>query len=497
MKRQPINTQGPLYILAFALLAVFIAALGISSAFAQVDGQIITPQGSYENLQEALAEANDGDEIEVHGGLFQGQIVIDRPLILTGHEWPIIDGGGRGTVITVVAPEVTIEGFEIRNSGDSLDQENSGIAVEAPGAIINGNRLKDTLFGVYLREADDSVISNNEITSKDLDVPRRGDSIRVWFSNDVTVENNQIIKGRDVVLWYSERLTVRNNVVREGRYGLHFMYCDDALIEGNLLTNNSVGTFLMYSRRLNLINNTIAHNRGPSGFGVGLKDMDDAIIKNNLFLDNRIGAKLDNSPREVDSVGRFEGNVFAFNDVGVTLMPSVRHNQFVGNSFVDNEEQVSIAGRGGRAEDNAWNEADLGNYWSDYVGYDGDANGLGDIPYTSERLFENLTDNNSSLRLFLYSPVEQAVDFAARAIPFVKPKPKLTDESPLMAPQMPTDLPVIPETNNGSILLLSMAMILLAIVILSLGRGKRQGLEGLRSRLNRSETASGFTSHLS
>ncbi len=479
MKRQTVNPQGSLWILAFILLAVFIAALGISSASAQAEGQIITPQGSYENLQEALNEANDGDEIEVHGGLFQGPIVIDRPLKLTGHEWPIIDGGGQGTVIQVVAPGVTIEGFEIRNSGDSLDEENSGIAVEASGAIINGNRLKNTLFGVYLREADGSIVSNNEITSKDLDVPRRGDSIRVWFSNDVTVENNQINKGRDVILWYSERLTVRNNVVSEGRYGLHFMYCDDALIEGNLLTYNSVGTFLMYSRRLNLINNTIAHNRGPSGFAVGLKDMDDAIIKNNLFLDNRIGAQLDNSPREINSIGRFEGNVFAFNDVGVTLMPSVRHNQFVGNSFIDNEEQVRIAGSGGRAEDNAWNEAGIGNYWSDYVGYDGDANGLGDIPYHSERLFENLTDNDSSLRLFLYSPVEQAVNFAARAIPFVKPKPKLTDESPLMTPQMPTDLPVIPETNNGSILLLSMAMILLGAIILGLGSVKRPGLKRL------------------
>ena len=43
-------------------------------------------------------------------------------------------------------------------------------------------------------------------------------SIRVWSSNDVIVEDNQIVRGRDVVLWYSERLTVRGNVVRGGRY---------------------------------------------------------------------------------------------------------------------------------------------------------------------------------------------------------------------------------------------------------------------------------------
>jgi nitrous oxidase accessory protein len=389
---------------------------------------------------------------------------------MIGYDWPVIDGGGSGTVIEVQAPDVTIRGFVITGSGHSLQQENSGIAVEAPGAIIEGNRLEDTLFGVYLKEADGGIIRNNVITSKDLDVPRRGDPIRVWFSNGVTVENNEISKGRDVVLWYSENLTVRDNQITDGRYGLHFMYCDDAIIENNLLSDNSVGTFLMYSRRLQLLNNTITGNRGPSGFGVGLKDMDDAVIVDNLFLDNRIGAHLDNSPRERGSVGRFEGNVFAYNDIGVNLMPSVRNNLFTGNSFVDNEQQVGIAGgSGGRFEENDWSVDGRGNYWSDYVGYDGDADGIGDVVYRSERLFENLMDQNSSLRLFIYSPVEQAIDFAARAVPFVKPQPKLEDEAPLMRPELPSSSPVKDEGSRSSMWLASLGLLLMAAIILAFG----------------------------
>ena len=287
-----------------------------------------------------------------------------------------------------------------------------------------------------------------------------------------------------MVLWYSERLTVRNNEVSDGRYGLHFMYCDDATIENNLLTNNSVGTFLMYSRRLRLDGNTIAHNRGPSGYGIGLKDMDDAIIENNLFLDNRVGAHLDNSPREINSIGRFEGNVFAYNDIGVNLMPSVRHNEFVANSFVDNEEQVGIAGGGGRSQDNAWTIDDQGNYWSDYVGYDGNADGLGDVPYKAERLFENLMDQNSSLRLFLYSPAEQAIDFAARAVPFVKPQPKLMDESPMMKPVVPEGLPAVPEGSQRPMWIVSLAMLLTVVLLLSLATFKRTGIRDRGFRLN-------------
>ena len=62
------------------------------------------------------------------------------------------------------------------------------------------------------------------------------------------------------------------------------MYCDDAIVEKNQLVDNSVGAFFMYSRNLKLKNNYISQNKGPSVFGVGLKDMDDAVITNNLMM---------------------------------------------------------------------------------------------------------------------------------------------------------------------------------------------------------------------
>jgi nitrous oxidase accessory protein len=448
--------------------------LGIPGVLAQGDGRIVTSQGDAQNLQEAIEQAKDGDTLEVYGGLHHGPILIDKSVSLIGLDWPVIDGGGEGTTVKIVAPDVTIQGFTIRNSGDSLAEENSGIAVEAPGALLTGNQLDNTLFGIYLRESDSTVIQDNRISSMDLPVPRRGDPIRVWFSKDVVIQGNVVNKGRDVVLWYSERISVSDNTVSEGRYGLHFMYCDDATIENNLLTNNSVGTFLMYSRRLHLAHNTIANNRGPSGFGVGLKDMDDAVVENNLFLDNRVGAHVDNSPREVNSIGQFTNNVFAYNDIGVNLMPSVRNNEFVANSFVDNEIQVGIAGGGGRPENNTWTIGDQGNYWSDYIGYDGNGDTIGDVPYKAERLFENMIDHNSSLRLFLYSPVEQAIDFAARAVPLVKPKPKLMDEAPMMKPVYPVGLPQPPQQSSRMMWIASSGLILLAAYLLVWGFVKKK-----------------------
>jgi len=211
---------------------------------------------------------------------------------------------------------------------------------------------------------------------------------------------------------FASDLIVRDNIIEDGRYGLHFMYCDDADVSRNILRQNSVGAFLMYSRRLRLRYNRIESNRGPSGYGVGLKDMDDAIIKENIFADNRIGAFLDNSPREVESTMRFEHNVFAYNDIGVAMLPSVKRNEFYTNSFIENVQQVTIeGGSGGDLSGNTWQ----GNYWSDYAGFDADDDGIGDVPYRAQRLFENLTERKPETRILLYSPVMQAVEFAPHA----------------------------------------------------------------------------------
>lgn len=401
-----------------------------------------------EGLHRALASARDGDVVRVESGRYPGRFTISRAIRLIGEGWPVLDGGDAGTVLTVRGPGASISGLVLRGSGDSLDEENAGVSIGAPGVHVEDNRLDDILFGIYARKSPGAVIKGNVVRTKPLDLPRRGDAIRIWYSDGVTISGNRVIDSRDVVLWYSANLEVRDNVVRGGRYGLHFMYCDDARIEHNLLLDNSVGAFLMYSRRLHLIGNTVVGNHGPSGYGVGLKDMDDARIEGNLFAGNRVGAYLDNSPRDSRSRASILRNRFVGNDNGVELMPNVERAEFDGNGFEENGEQVAWAGRGGETGANQWR----GNYWSDYRGYDGDGDGVGDLPYRSERLFEALSDRSPALRLFRYSPVSEAVDLAARILPVVKPVPKLEDAAPAMRPPRLGALPSLPKPPKGPLM---------------------------------------------
>jgi nitrous oxidase accessory protein len=388
---------------------------------------VVEPGRSPATIGAALAVASPGDTILVRGGVHPGPLVVRTPVRLVGNGHPVIDGKGRGTVVRLEAPGCQLRGFTVRASGDTLAREDMGVLAAAADITVEDNILEDVLFGIYARQAPRCQIRGNRLRGKDLPVARRGDLIRLWYSDGVVLEDNVAEGGRDVVLWYSRDLTIRGNRVRCGRYGLHFMYCNDALVAENDLQQNSVGAFLMYSRRLRLERNWIASNRGPSGYGIGLKDMDEAQVERNVLVGNKVGAFLEQVH------GEFLGNYLGDNDKGLVIFPSATNNDFRGNSLVENGEQVVVEGAAGAVAGNHWR----GNYWSDYRGYDRDGDGLGDLPHRPSLLFERLADRQPPLRLFSSSPAAQAIDFASRVFPVFEPKPKLIDPAPAMQPSPP------------------------------------------------------------
>lgn len=392
-------------------------------------------------LETAIAQANDGDRIEVRGGTFPGGLTIDKAVTLIGIDGPVIDGGGKGTLVHITVPNVTIDGFTLRNSGTNHDKEDSAILVDAGPATITNNSLENVLFGIYVRKADGTIIQNNTVTALPVDVGLRGDGIKIWYSNDVKVDGNHASDGRDIILWYSNDAVVTNNLFDGNRYGMHLMFSDGARIQGNSLDRNTIGLYVMYSRNIEIIGNSLSNNSGAPGGGLGLKDVDNAHVEGNRFVNNQIGAQIDTSPREPGVENYFIGNVFAFNDLGIAIQPAVRHNTFLDNSFIDNNEHISLMGRG-ELKDITWAVDGRGNYWSDYAGYDANGDGVGDLPYVSQQLFESLVADYPELRLFSYSPASMAIDFAAEAFPTFRPQVRFEDPNPLMSPTTSAYLPV-------------------------------------------------------
>lgn len=406
---------------AAVILAIAAGTAFPLAGFAQT---LVVGSPAYSTIVSALNSASDGDIILVKPGIYPGPVVITKSIQLEGQDYPVIDGGGKGTVVTIKAPNVVLRGFVIRNSGDLLASENSGLLATGARPLIENNRFENVLFGVYLSRATGGVLRGNTFSGKALDTSRRGDLIRVWFSDGVVIENNRTERGRDVVLWYSKNLTLRGNDFRHGRYGVHFMYCRNADVVNNRFSDNSVGAYLMYSEGLKLRGNTVSNNRGPSGFGIGFKDMKNAVIEENIVASNRIGFYLDGCEAMI-----CRRNVIAHNHIGLNLLPTAVRNQFAANHMLDNVEQTLLDGSSVQTINN-W----AGNYWSDYRGYDANRDGIGDIPYKPMRFFERLTDRFPELKIFTGSPSVQAIDFAAATFPIFAPTPKFEDPRPLMRP---------------------------------------------------------------
>lgn len=423
---------------------------------------VVGADGPYADLATALAAARDGDRVEVRGGVHPGPVILRRAVALVGIDQPVLDGGGQGTVVTFEAPGGRLEGFVVRGSGMRNDKEDAGVLARGSVAIVD-NVFEDVLYGIDVKAGPGSVVRGNTVTGRDLDIARKGDAIRLWESHDSLVERNTVHAGRDVVIWYSKNVLVRENRVDSSRYGLHFMYASGSSVEGNTFADNAVGAYAMYSDHLSYRDNRFLGNHGPSGYGLALKDTDDVTVSGNVFAANRTGLYFDNSPMQPKTRNEISDNVFAYNDIGLAFMPSVRGNDFSGNRFVENGQQVALLA-GGSFKGNDWTPAGRGNYWSNYAGYDADRDGVGDLPYQEVSLFGDLVSRHAALRLFSLSPAQSALDLAARALPVFRPDPLLTDSAPLVSlPAAPSTEPAAPR--------LPMAVVSAALIVVAGGVG--------------------------
>ena len=113
-------------------MRVAVVALGAVGAMAWPSAAW-AQDGRVSPLQARIDAAAPGARIEIPAGTYPGNLVIGRPVRLVGLGRPLLIGAGDGTVITITAPDVTVEGFDVdgRKGGD-LGRDASGIMAAAP-----------------------------------------------------------------------------------------------------------------------------------------------------------------------------------------------------------------------------------------------------------------------------------------------------------------------------------------------------------------------------
>jgi len=372
-------------------------------------------------IQQLIDAARPGDRIVVPAGTYEGDLVIDRPITLVGSGRPLLLGSGAGSVVRVRAADVTIEGFDIdgRGGGD-LGQDSAGIHVAAPRARVVDCRVRRTLFGIYLREADDSVVERSRVNGlPDRPPGEIGSGIHVWNTPRFRLEHNAIVDVRDgFYIQSSSGGVIRGNTARDLRYGIHFMFSDDNLFEDNTFANGDAGAAIMYSRRITFRRNRFLRNRGFASVGLLLKECDEVVAEDNLIADNARGIFLEGSYRN-----RFLRNIIAMSDVALVVYDSSGGNAFEGNAFVGNLTPLSLVGR---RTDTRFG----GNYWSDHGEPDLDGDGRADRPYRLSNVFDHLRGNIAAADLFAQGMAARALGAAERAFPVLDAVP-VVDERPL------------------------------------------------------------------
>ena len=165
-------------------------------------------------LQVRIDAAQPGDRIEIAAGTYTGDLYIDKAVTLVGTGRPVLRGSGSGSVVRVRAAGVTLEGLDIDGGGaGDLGRDTSGIHVAAPRVTIRDVRVRQALFGIYLRESDDAVIEGSRIAGiPDRDPGEVGSGIHIWNSQRFHLDDIEIVGTRDgIYVQSSSHGTVRQH----------------------------------------------------------------------------------------------------------------------------------------------------------------------------------------------------------------------------------------------------------------------------------------------
>ncbi|MBV8156224.1 MAG: nitrous oxide reductase family maturation protein NosD [Dyella sp.] len=383
-----------------------------------------------QSLQAAIDSAHAGDVLEIEKGTYAGNLTVGKALTLRGLNRPTLSGGQHRDTVRVTAPDVVIENLIVRDSGDSLKDQNAGIYIQ-PGAhraVVRNCDLTYNLFGLWIEKANDVRVENNTITGKrDYNSAQRGNGIQLYNTQGARIVGNNISFVRDALyVDVSHHAIFKGNRLHHSRYGTHYMNSYYNLWEDNDSYNNRGGLALMEVR-----DQVVRNNRtwGNADHGIMLRTIQDSRIENNVVADNERGFFI----YDVEYT-QLTGNLIIGNRVGVHLSAGSTRNVVQHNDFIGNQEQVRYIG----ARDEPWggrkpDERDRGNYWSNYLGWDRDGDGAGDLPYETNDVVDRLIWRHPGVQLLLASPAVQALHFVSRQFPVLH-VPSIVDAYPQMRP---------------------------------------------------------------
>ncbi len=392
-----------------------------------------------DDLNKTIASAENGDQLIIKKGLYQGNFIIEKSVHLLCEDGAEINGNHQSNSIKVMAAHVTIENCRITNWGNNLTDLNAGIFVgkSADFITVDNNYLKGDTSGLWLDSAQNATIINNKIEGNPaIRSQDRGNGIHLFNVSKALVKNNKVWFTRDgIYIDTSNHNQLIGNELHDLRYGIHYMYSYSNLIENNYTHDTRTGYALMQSKFLTVINN---RSENDQTYGILL----------NYIVSSKIsGNKVSNIHQQQGSGGEQEikgaegkalfmynapfneisNNLLTQSDIAIHLTAGSEGNKIFNNYFVHNKQQVKYISN----REVEWSFESKGNFWSDYQGWDRNADGIGDEAFEPNDGIDKVLWKYPAANLLINSPAIQTLRWVQKEFPVLK-SPGIKDSFPLM-----------------------------------------------------------------
>ncbi|MFP3872858.1 MAG: nitrous oxide reductase family maturation protein NosD [Thiohalophilus sp.] len=396
------------------------------------------------NLAEVVDNADDGDTILLEAGEYRANLLVDKPLTLRGLSGAIIDGGDQGDVLRIRSEDVTIRNLRLRNSGANLTDMNAVIFIEdtAYRITIEDNKIESTAFGIWLQDTEEALIRNNRIQGDpSIRSQDRGNGIHLFNTRQTRVIGNTVRDARDgIYIDTSNHNVLRYNRLHHLRYGIHYMYSYHNEIIGNRTSHTRTGYALMQSKYLTVTGN---RSENDKNYGILMNYILYSTVSNNYVSEISHGSSVGKDNRAIpggegkalfvynSQHNEIHHNTFANSGIGIHLTAGSEANPIHNNNFLQNRTQVKYVA----TNTQEWSEDGTGNYWTDYLGWDLDADGIGDRPYQPNDGVDQVLWKYPAAKILLNSPAIQTLRWVQEQFPVLRP-PGVKDSHPRMNPAL-------------------------------------------------------------
>jgi len=328
----------------------------------------------YQYIQDGIDAANDGDTVFVFNGIYNGQIIVDKSIMLEGENknTTIIDGQINSDIIRIISNGTVIHDLTITNRVSGIYADQVGISIVSKNNLIYDNILIDNECGLYVQVLNSNITIINNVFNNNTA------AIKLRFTSDTLIMNNTLDNNYACIsMTFADHITIYGNTILT-RGGISVIDSYNCNITKNYVSTNGTNIRLESSEA-----NMISKNYFKGYIGVFFTEIsNNNWICNNTFTNHKWGLKLFwgssnniiNGNMIVNSTehgvffnsGSCNGNIFSNNTImnsstcGIYFNSACADNQFYHNNFIDNYVHANVRGS------NLWDDGRYGNYWDDY-----------------------------------------------------------------------------------------------------------------------------------